>query len=343
MPVRSALLRYKLHHLLFWLLLGAVWFYLRYQDYSTISKALQITVVKVLDLALMVYIANDLLIPKLLYRKHYVVFTVTLLLMIVASSASKMYLTGYILNSPALYHWTGNLKSRIYDNVIPHIFLVIAGMAFKLMADHNKMQKRLLEIAREKAETELNFLKAQINPHFLFNSLNAVYFLIDKNNYEAREALHKFSDMLRYQLYGAKEEKIAIEKELRYLEDYIGLQKLRNENCVVRVNVAPSLSSFSIEPFLLLPFVENSFKHLSHFCNGRQNEVAIALVRDNGEMEFTVSNTTENNSTKEGEGGIGLTNVKRRLELLYPKKHQLLIQETEGWFCVNLKLKIANQ
>ena len=343
MPVRQALLRFKLHHVLFWLLLGAVWFYLRYQDYSTISKALQVTVVKVLDLALMVYIANYLLIPKLLYRKRYVLFTVTVLLMIVASSAGKMYLIGWILNSPALYQWTSNLKSRIYDNVIPHIFLVIAGMAFKLMTDHNKMQKRLLQIAKEKAETELNFLKAQINPHFLFNSLNAVYFLIDKSNIEAREALHKFSDMLRYQLYGAREEKIAIEKELQYLQDYIGLQKLRNENCIVRLHVEPSLSSFSIEPFLLLPFVENSFKHLSHFSNGKQNEVAIALAKQNGEMEFTVSNTTENNGTKEGEGGIGLANVKRRLELLYPKKHQLRIQEDEGWFRVNLKLKIANQ
>jgi two-component system, LytTR family, sensor kinase len=328
---------------LFWLLLGAVWYYLRYQDYSTTGKALQVTVVKVLDLALMVSIANYLLIPKLLYRKAYVLFALALILMIVVSSASKMYLIGSILNAPALYQWTNNLKLRIYDNVIPHIFLVIAGMAFKLLMDHNKMQKRLLEIAREKAETELNFLKAQINPHFLFNSLNAVYFLIDKNNTEARNALHTFSDMLRHQLYGAGEEKIAIEKELRYLQDYIGLQKLRIENCIVRLDVEPSLSSFSIEPFLLLPFVENSFKHLSHFSNGQTNEVSIALAKQNGEMEFTVSNTTENDRAKEGEGGIGLANVKRRLELLYPKKHQLQIQEDDGWFRVNLKLKLTNK
>jgi two-component system, LytTR family, sensor kinase len=343
MNTRQRLTRYKVHHLLFWLLLGAAWFYLRYQDYSTIQKALLVTTVKVIDLAVMVSIANYLLIPKLLYRKRIVLFTVLLLLMILVSSGLKMYLIGTILHNPALYHWTSQLKARIYDNVIPHIFLVIAGMAFKLLVDYNHMQKRLLEVAKEKAETELNFLKAQINPHFLFNSLNAVYFLIDKNNREAREALHKFSEMLRYQLYGARDDKVSIGKELQYLQDYIGLQKLRSENCTIQLDVAPGLADFSIEPFLLLPFVENSFKHLSHFSNGKPNEVTIALARQNGEMEFSVGNTTEQKGLPDDQGGIGLANVKRRLELLYPQKHQLEIRQQDGWFRVNLKLKLLNQ
>lgn len=332
--------RYKLHHVVIWLLLGAVWYYLRYEDYSTTQKALLVTVVKVIDLALMVYIANYLLIPKLLYRKKYGWFAFLLLLMIATSSVSKMYIIGSILNNPALYHWTDNLKARIYDNVIPHIFLVIAGMAFKLLLDYNKTQKRLLEIAREKAETELNFLKAQINPHFLFNSLNAVYFLIEKSNTEAREALHKFSDMLRYQLYETKGEKISIEKELRYLQDYIGLQKLRNENCLVQWNVDPVVNKCFIEPFLLLPFVENSFKHLSHFGKEKANEVKIALAKQNGSMKFSISNTIETNNATTEPGGIGLTNVKRRLELLYPQKHHLQVEEKDGWFAVCLTLKI---
>ncbi|WP_162944748.1 sensor histidine kinase [Flavisolibacter nicotianae] len=342
MNAKNVLLRFKLHHVLFWLLLGAAWFYLRYQDYSTIQKALQVTIVKVLDLTIMIYIANYLLIPKLLYRKKFVLFAILVLSMIVLSSGWKMYLIGRLLHNPALYHWTDQLKARIYDNVLPHIFLVIAGMAFKLLLDYNRMQSRLLQVAKEKAETELNFLKAQINPHFLFNSLNAVYFLIDKNNNDAREALHKFSDMLRYQLYGARDNKVSIENELQYLQDYIGLQKLRNENCSIRLDVSPGLPSFTIEPLLLLPFVENSFKHLSHYADGRPNQVVVALDRQNGEMEFCVSNTTEGRSNEEP-GGIGLANVRRRLELLYPKKHHLDISQEEGWFRVCLKVKIASQ
>ncbi len=340
MPLFQKLLRYKLHHLLFWLLFGALWYYLRYQDYRTPGQALAVTAIKLVDLMVLVYIASYVLIPRLLYQKRYILFSVCLMVMIVASSALKMYVIGSILHNPALYQWTSQVKARIYDNVIPHIFLVIAGMAAKLLSDYNAMQKRLLEIAREKAETELSFLKAQINPHFLFNSLNSVYFLIDKKNTEARQALHTFSGMLRHQLYGVKEEKIAIEKEIRYLQDYVDLQQLRNENCRVEMDISPSVNGVFIEPFLLLPFVENSFKHLSHFATGRPNEIAISLKRQNGEMAFAVRNTHEEKAEAAGEGGIGLVNVKRRLELLYPQKHSLQITGADGWFLVQLTLKL---
>jgi LytS/YehU family sensor histidine kinase len=101
------------------------------------------------------------------------------------------------------------------------------------------------------------------------------------------------------------------------------------------------MKSFDIEPLLLVPFVENAFKHISHFANGRKNEILIGLSRQNGEMQFEVSNTTEGRQTEiEQQGGIGLTNVKRRLELLYPHRHQLVITENNGWFNVGLNLKI---
>lgn len=342
MLTRQTLLHYKLHHAAFWIFFGLLWYYLRYQDYTTWKQAALVTAVKVADLMLLVYIANYILIPKLLYRKRYFLFSLLLITMIAASSSLKMYVIGTIINNPALYQWTNQVKARIYDNVIPHIFLVIAGMAFKLLMDYNKMQNRLLQVAKEKAETELDFLKAQINPHFLFNSLNAVYFLIDKNNTEARQALQKFSDMLRHQLYGVKDEKIRIEKEIGYLKDYIGLQQLRNENCEVEMNIEPSVNGFSIEPFLLLPFVENSFKHLSHFGNGKKNEIKIGLSRQDGEMDFFIRNTTEEKAQLSTDGGIGLANVKRRLELLYPKKHRLLVDGDPGWYAVQLTLKIED-
>ena len=196
-------------------------------------------------------------------------------------------------------------------------------------------------MAREQAEAELNFLKSQINPHFLFNSLNSVYFLIDKENPEARQALHKFSDMLRYQLYECNGDKIPIEKEISYLKDYVDLQKLRREEQdEVQFICSESVKNFSIEPLLLMPFVENSFKHLSHFSHGKKNLVTISADRQNGEFCFSVANTIEYNSTKEPVGGIGLKNVKRRLELLYAGKHQLQIREESQQFKIDLKLKI---
>lgn len=344
--LKHFLYRYKFHHLLFWLLLFGGWYYFRYQDFGSKQQALIMIFIRVIDLALMVYIVNYLLIPKLLYKKMYLLFGISFFVLITVSSIFKIYLLERILYPGRPFTFFGDdFKVRIYDNVIPHFLLVSTGAAFKLLIDYAKAQRRMGEMAKEKAEAELGFLKSQINPHFLFNSINAVYFLIDKNNAEARQALHKFSDMLRYQLYEIKDEKIPIEKEISFIRDYIDVQRLRREaNCSIKLNVDNNVHGFFIEPLLLVPFVENSFKHLSHYSSGRMNEIKIDIARQNGEMTFVISNTTEGKQVNEikQQGGIGLPNVKRRLELLYPQKYNLDIHQHDGWFDVELKMKIEN-
>ena len=338
---RNFFFRYNLQHVCFWLLLFGLWYYFRYQDYSSRALAAKVTLLKVADLAFMVYVTNYLLIPKLLYKKKYFLFAITFVAFVFASSVGKMWIEGQMMHNPQLFNvFHGNFKIRFYDNVIPHFLLVITGASFKLLLDFARSQRRLGEMAKEKAEAELNFLKSQINPHFLFNSLNSVYFLIDKQNAHAREALHKFSDMLRYQLYECNDDKIPIEKEISYLQDYVALQKLRREtHDEVQFVCSASVKGFSIEPLLLMPFVENSFKHLSHFGGGKKNLVNISADKANGEFHFSVTNTIEHTSTKDSMGGIGLKNVKRRLELLYNGKHELQIKENDNLFTVDLKLK----
>ena len=334
-------LKYKLHHLVFWMLLLGLWFMLRYEDYPSQAVAFQVTLIKVVDLAFLVYITNYILIPGLLYKKKYLLFGLVFIVMIAASSLFKMNIIGRMTNNRLLLDFTGNWKDRLYDNIIPHFFLVIAGAAIKLVFDQINLQKKMADMAKEKAEAELSFLKSQINPHFLFNSLNSVYFLIDKNNDQARQTLHKFSDMLRYQLYEASGDKIPIEKEIDYLRDYVDLQKLRkDENYSVEFNCKPDVKGFSIEPLLLIPFVENAFKYISHKGN-QLNFIKLDLSRSSGYFQFIIENSKEDSYRKnEQKGGIGLTNVKRRLELLYPNKHELDIRETPENYKVDFKLKI---
>ncbi|HET6996336.1 MAG TPA: histidine kinase [Chitinophagaceae bacterium] len=340
MSKRSFFFTYKLHHVVFWVLVFLCWFYLRYQDYATKSIAFAITFIKVADLALIVYIVNYRLIPRLLYKKKYAGFIASVVAIIAASGFIKMILMGEVTGQNVLSGPFSNLKTKFYENVISDFFLVTSGAAFKLIFDYIEMQQRLVEMAKEKAEAELSFLKSQINPHFLFNSLNAVYFLIQKENTEARQALHKFSDMLRYQLYEVKGTRIPIEKELSYLKDYVDLQKLRkDENYSVDFHCSPEVKEFSIEPLLLIPFVENAFKHLSHKTTGG-NFVRLDITRSNGEFKFHIENSKEAERTTELHGGIGLNNVKRRLELLYPGKHDLNIDSKEDIYMVDLKLKI---
>lgn len=324
-------------HLLFWGLVFVTWYMLRVDDYALRSTALKVTAVKVADLALMVYITNYILLPRLLYNRHYAGFAIVFLLMIVVSSIIKMQVLGWIMGFPGSILTIGTWKQRIYDNIIPHFFLVSAGAAFKLMWDYRKLQQRLAETAREKAEAELNFLKSQINPHFLFNSLNSVYFLIDKKNDDARKALHQFSDMLRYQLYEMNDEWVPIEKELKYLRDYFELQRLRKEiGYTLEFKEGPGLHGFSIAPLLLIPFIENAFKHISHFKE-KENYIKVSLEKTGDHFEFHIENSTQP-PTQNLEGGIGLQNVKRRLELLYPGKYELVINR--GSDCFEAKLSL---
>jgi sensor histidine kinase YesM len=335
------LIKYKIHHLVFWMLLFGIWYFLRYEDYSSPTRAFQVTLIKVIDLAVMISITNYLLIPKLLYQKRYALFGLCFVVLVVTSSILKMQVLGHLMNNPALFSLSGNLKARFYDNVIPHFFLVIAGGAIKLMLDYGKLQQRMAETAREKAEAELNFLKSQINPHFLFNSLNSVYFLIDKKNDGARNALHKFSEMLRYQLYEMNGDRIPIDKEIRYLQDYVDLQKLRNdENFSISFQCPSEVNGFTIEPLLLIPFVENAFKHISHFKD-RPNYIRVEMDLSNKDFSFHVKNSTEHLEKSPAHEGIGLANVKRRLDLLYPGKHALKISEGENEYGVTLHIQLV--
>lgn len=327
----------KWYHLLFWLAIGIIWWYLRYQDYASLTQAAIVTIIKVTDLALVIYLVNLVLVPKFLYKKAYPLFATLFISAVAVSSFLKMLVLSVVLAQPLS---SLNIKEAVYNNFVTQFFLVLASIALKSALDYIQLQKRMAQVAKEKAEAELAFLKAQINPHFLFNSLNAVYFLIDKQNAQARKALHKFSEMLRYQLYECSDSRIPIEKEIGFLQDYVDLQQLRVAGNTSIQFSANEVSDFSIEPLLLIPFVENSFKHLSHFENGKQNEVQIKLSRQNGAMLFSVYNTTEQKLQGTESGGIGLINVQKRLALLYPGKHQLKTKESDGWFGVELNLSL---
>ena len=128
--LNRGLIKYKLHHVFFWMLIFGFWYFLRYEDYKVPGRAFTVTLIKVIDLALMIYITNYVLIPRLFYKKKYAWFILAFILLVVTSSVTKMNILGRIMNAPQLYSLTGDLKTRIYDNVIPHFFLVIAGASF---------------------------------------------------------------------------------------------------------------------------------------------------------------------------------------------------------------------
>jgi len=339
MHFRRIIQKESLQALLAWVIVFMTWYFFRYQDFSTTALAFKVTLIKVIDLALLVSIANSILVPRFLYKKHYTAFLILFIGMIVASSVIKMYIIGYITNNPALLNWANNWKARVYDNIIPHFFLVVAGTAVRLLIDFIRMQTKMAELAKEKAQAELSFLKSQINPHFLFNTLNTIYFQISKENTEARDTLHKFSEMLRYQVYELNGSPISLEKEVQFLEDYIALQKLRkDDNYRINFDHDDNLAGLSIEPLLLVPLVENAFKHISHYRD-QENYIEIKLKRDGSNFYFSVVNSKEAvNEKVHKHGGIGLANIRRRLELVYPGKHKLETSDSAGSYRISLEI-----
>lgn len=196
---------------------------------------------------------------------------------------------------------------------------------------------------------ELDFLKAQINPHFLFNGINSIYHLIGTNDDAARKVLLQFSDLLRYQLYDCKEPLIQLKKELTYIENYILLEEVRKGEDAVIIRNLPtqdqmqSMNGQKIAPLLFTPFLENAFKHLSLYSKKEENQVQIDIKILDKELSFSIKNTIDpaiKNIENHNSSGIGLENVKRRLAILYPNQHLLNITETQDIFSVDLKIQM---
>jgi two-component system, LytTR family, sensor kinase len=331
-------------YLLLWLLLFAAWYYMRVNDFPTKGVALMVTVVKVVVLAILVYFTNNFLIPRFLYTRRFLLFGSIFLSMIFLFGMFKIYLIITILQ-PYYRQQLGlfdDMQTKVYDDLLPLFLLVSTGAAVKLVTSYIVSERRIAEISKEKAETELQFLKSQVNPHFVFNTLNTIYFQIDKSNQEARETLIQFSDLLRYQLYECNADKIPIERELAYLKDYVQLQlKRKDEQYKVVWEDGPGMHGFSIAPLLLMPLAENAFKHISHYAD-QPNWIVIETEFKDRIFNFRISNTTEpgDRNREPSVGGIGLNNVRRRLELLYPGMHKLEIEDPDGLFSITLSLQL---
>lgn len=333
--------KYKLDHILFWT--TTIVFHL-YTRVNLIDKAgwaqlaLEVGIRNIL-LAIVIYTHLLGLFPKLQERKilFYVISLLVLMAgYVLAKNVHDAYLYGHVLGIEA----RRSLVYSTYYNFSIILFYLAFSVALQLSKEWYFQRARLRQMEVEKLNTELEYLRSQINPHFLFNSINTIFFQIDKQNTQARESLSQFSDMLRYQLYECNGKEIAIEKELTYLKNYVNIQRMRkDENYTIEFTVEEDVRNFTLAPLLMIPFVENAFKYVSHYTE-RKNLISIALHKTENIFSVQVSNTKDSLGSSVESGGIGLKNVKRRLDLLYPDRHQLTIQETPDRFDVTLTLTI---
>ncbi len=228
-----------------------------------------------------------------------------------------------------------NYVYYISDNLYYALLYFSIGTIFFFFqySKYAEQQKKLLELENKKSE--LSFLKSQINPHFLFNSLNNLYSLIYYQSENALTSVEKLSNLLRYSLY-ENEEKVSIKKEWKYIEDFIELEQLRHDyNIQLNKDVDESLFHKEIAPFIFIPFIENAFKHGD--LNHSEEPIEISLQKNESGILFTIKNKKKQQE-KDQVGGIGLDNVKKRLQLIYGQQHELDIVATDTQFHVYLKI-----
>ncbi|MBN8822420.1 MULTISPECIES: sensor histidine kinase [unclassified Spirosoma] len=258
--------------------------------------------------------------------------------------------TRYLLEQVFFWHVFGftnydpNISKLAYawDNRFYAVYAVGLGLAFKVIEDWFVHQQERSELVNERNTAELAFLKSQVNPHFLFNTLNNIYSLAYTKSDAAPGAILKLSELMRYMLYDSNGQhggtgRVPLSKEVDYLKNYVELEKLRVANANVLFSVEGNTDLFRIEPLLLVSFVENAFKH-GDLADPNQPLVLDLSIR-NGRLRFDTLNKKANRQT-DASGGIGLTNVQRRLALLYPNQHTLHITNDGDSYACSLELTL---
>ena len=334
-------------HTVFWI--GYImFFFFQYQlmdkKYDPIGTLGSLTLTAFVDIAA-AYFTVYFLLSKFLFKKKYIQFSIYFLLSAAVAILLQRVILYYI--SDPLFYPEHNKTMGSFWHINPfytffNIYTVVGFFtSIKLLKYWYKNQKLKAELKEKNKSSELALLRTQINPHFLFNTLNNIDTLIGTDTEKASDAVIKLSEIMRFVLYEVNSDSIALEKEIDYLESYISLQSLRmrNKYFVSFENKTQNCRGLTIAPMIFIPFVENAFKH------GLKNIVApgieIFLDCNDGCINFEVINRFSelDEQNKDKTKGIGIENAKRRLELLYPKTHNLEITKHKGVFKVKLKIR----
>jgi hypothetical protein len=226
--------------------------------------------------------------------------------------------------------------------------LIVMPLSWVLFKRQLRGNEEIYALKKELGQSNANFdfLRSQINPHFLFNALNTIYgTAIQEKAERTSEGVEKLGDMMRFMLQENMQEKIPLSREIEYLNNYIGLQKLRtdpNPNIKIETEIEQQVNLIQIAPMLLIPFVENAFKHGISFRES--SYITITLEVRTNTLYFDVSNSKHaklENDPEQHKGGIGLNNVKQRLQLLYPNKHELIVRETKKDYFIHLTIQLS--
>lgn len=335
------------HHVIFWLVY-LIFNILRwgsyYDDYWLSIKG---NLIGFPIHILLSYFTVYYLLPRFISSRRFLSFTLILLTAIFTMVVVKYFLTYFLISQnvwPEGPQPTHQLTFNYVVNMMVGEFYVISFVAaIKITVDWLQENRRVSKLEKAQLETELRFLKAQISPHFFFNTLNNIYSLSLEKSHKASENILKLSDLMRYFLYETRSTRQDLQKEIRCIRNYLDLEKIRYGDFLkIDLQIYGDPKGKKIAPMLLIPFVENAFKHGANKSLGPVT-ISIQLQIEEESLYFKVENTLppKNDLAKKVQGGIGIANVRKRLELDYSEEdYELKNVQENGKYIVELKLKM---
>lgn len=331
-----------LYHSLFWASIYLLWV-LIFRSYSfSITKTITIEFCYLIFITADYYAINNFIVPRFLLKKKYALF-VSATITIIAFSTWLRVLVAVQMNQHFLHAAPIDFSTLYLNSVVNISLWVLLVTMVEMLTDRIQTQQQLEVLEKERIKSELEFLKAQINPHALLNSLNTIYGHIDKTNQTARDILLQFSELLKYQLYECRAEKIDLEKEIIYIKNYVAFQQLRKDyRLVVNIDVKHIALELKIAPLLIIVLIENAFKFVSSFSD-KENKIDIKIFTKGNILHCSIINTKETYQCTNNLnfGGIGIVNLKRRLELSYAQKYTLNVINEQNFYETNMIINLG--
>lgn len=332
-----------------WLIIGIIIWLNQESNPDLVQENLVVFFFQIVLISTLIY----LIAPKLLFKKKYALFTIVSVALVMASA----YILTSIFAMPLEPHQPINgfdfgrppgpdqgprrPPSHFLFNLLILSIAYILAVTVEVFNHLKKKEAETIKARNVNLQNELKLLKSQINPHFLFNSLNNIYTLAGIDSNKTQKSIINLSDMLRYVLYECDQETVPLKKEIKYIENYLKLFALKSsKDYPISTKLNISNSSIPVAPMLFIPFIENALKH-SNIDDRDNSFIRIEINAEDTRIDFEIENSKPKKAfIKDGVGGIGLDNVKKRLAILYPEKHKLKIEENDSSFKVNLHLEL---
>jgi len=308
-------------------------------QYDSLSQASVYALVATLFYAAIMYSNASWLIPQFYYRRKYIIYVLLLAIVLVAAVAGRTVLMLFIYNTfYAVKKETLSTKAFTYSS-LSAVFILLFSYFFRLALNYFTLSKKQAEIKAAQAQTELSLLKQQLHPHFLFNTLNNIYYVAGKDSPEAADLIERLSGIMRYFIEEAKKEKVFLKDEVALLKSYIELESIRMRyEMPIQFTIDGNISNTTVPPLLLMPLAENIFKH-GVDKRSTQNFTGITLTVNNGRLTFGTANNYYA-AAGNGSSKTGLANLQKRLQLYYDNDYTLTARRVDGTFVTTLNIPV---